>query len=223
MALLPVPPTLRRGGRISNDFTARARSRQEVSEAKAEPEKQCGQDIITGKRSWRKVKSMKPQLVHPAFRKSKTASRSSRDSYGSGTMQAKQPRFDDFVSLKPDELCEKRVSRPLTGDLQPSLNNLTIRSIQVNDHGHTMQVLLHCVEGVKETSLNATEKSVCIIFPTPLTTVVPGRDLTMLRIANDDDSWRVLLSFSDVDKEVIVPWNTSALIMIGDLPTALLS
>ena len=223
MALLPVPPTLRRREPISNHTRARTRLRQEVSEAKAEPEKQCGEDNITRKLFWRNVKSMKPQIVHPALRKSRTASRSSRYSYGSGTTQANQPRFDDCVSLESDELCKKQDSQPLTGVLQPSLNNLTIEGIQVNDYGHTMQVLFHCVEGVKETSLNATEKSVCIIFPTPLTTVVPGRDLTKLRIANGDNSWQVLLGFSDEDKVVLVPWNTSALIMVGDLPMALSS
>ena len=166
--------------------------------------------------------SGKPQLVHPALRTSKTASRISRHSYGSGTEGAGQPRFDDFVSPEQDELCDKQVSRPWTKVPERLLKDLTLESIQVDDRGPTMQILLHCVEGVKETSLNATDRGACIIFPKALRTVVPGTDLAKLQVEDDDGNWKVILGFSDADKEVNVPRNTTALLMIGDLPTALL-
>ena len=74
------------------------------------------------------------------------------------------------------------------------------------------------MEGTREISFDAVENGYCIVFPTPLITVVPGRDLTRVNISDDEHVWKVVLQFVDSETEVFVPRRTDTLITMGNLP-----
>ena len=209
MALLPAPRLTRRRLR-----PLRKSRNSEPACVRVESGRPSSPSPRPFSNTWRR--SVKPHIVHPAFRRgSRLWSRQGdRQQVHEGVNQTSQ----ECPSTHDAKQSRDRDSRRPIDASQSSIAEFILRHIQFHDNGNTLHLLLQFVEGTREISFDAVENGYCIVFPTPLITVVPGRDLTRVNISDDEHVWKVVLQFVDSETEVFVPRGTDTLITMGNLP-----